>query len=165
MPRCLSSSCKRTLWRSLCADSGPVQTGSKDFSNAREGMASPLAKRLFAIDGVTNVFFGSDFVTVTKNDDLAWSMLKPEVFAAIMEHFTSGALLSSPCIPGPAPQHGAASCCFAAGHSVAKGELAWICCGCVNGTHPQGAALSSIICPRATERLVGKVMTRLCVPH
>ncbi|KAK9831403.1 hypothetical protein WJX81_001684 [Elliptochloris bilobata] len=66
------------------------ESGSKDFSNPREGVASPLAKRLFAIDGVTNVFFGSDFVTVTKNDDLAWNMLKPEVFAAIMEHFTSG---------------------------------------------------------------------------
>ena len=69
-----------------------AQSGSKDFSSAREGMASPLAKRLFAIDGVTNVFFGSDFVTVTKTEDMVWSMLKPEVFAAIMEHFTSGAL-------------------------------------------------------------------------
>ncbi len=69
-----------------------AQSGSKDFSNAREGMASPLAKRLFAIDGVTNVYFGSDFVTVTKTEDMVWSMLKPEVFAAIMEHFTSGAL-------------------------------------------------------------------------
>ena len=89
-----------------------MQTGSKDFSNAREGMASPLAKRLFAIDGVTNVFFGSDFVTVTKNDDMAWSMLNPEVFAAIMEHYTSGALLSSPFWQFRAPGllHGALSC-------------------------------------------------------
>ena len=53
-------------------------------------MSSPLAKRLFAIDGVSGVFFGSDFVTVTKSDEYVWSMLKPEVFAAIMEHFTSG---------------------------------------------------------------------------
>ena len=53
-------------------------------------MASPLAKRLFAIEGVTGVFYGSDFVTVTKAEDQVWSMLKPEVFAAIMEHFTSG---------------------------------------------------------------------------
>lgn len=73
-----------------------AQSGSKDFANAREGMASPLAKRLFAIEGVTNVFFGSDFVTVTKSEDLAWSMLKPEVFAAIMEHFTSGAPPAGP---------------------------------------------------------------------
>ena len=59
-------------------------------------MASPLAKRLFAIEGVTGVFYGSDFVTVTKAEDQVWSMLKPEIFAAIMEHFTSGAR-SPPC--------------------------------------------------------------------
>lgn len=53
-------------------------------------MSSPLAKRLFAIDGVSGVFFGSDFVTVTKSEEYVWSVLKPEVFAAIMEHFTSG---------------------------------------------------------------------------
>ena len=97
---------KLTPRQTLHADSGPAQGGSKDFPNAREGMASPLAKRLFAIDGVTNVFFGSDFVTVTKSDDLAWSMLKPEVFAAIMEHFTSGVLRSSLCmLPGLVLQH------------------------------------------------------------
>lgn len=43
-----------------------TQSGSKEFPNARAGMASPLAKRLFAIDGVTTVFFGGDFITVTK---------------------------------------------------------------------------------------------------
>ena len=55
-------------------------------------MSSPLAKRLFVIDGVTGVFFGSDFVTVTKSEEYVWSVLKPEIFAAIMEHFTSGML-------------------------------------------------------------------------
>ena len=68
-----------------------LQSGSKSFESARDGMSSPLAKRLFAIDGVSGVFFGSDFVTVTKTDDYVWSVLKPEIFAAIMEHFTSGA--------------------------------------------------------------------------
>ena len=67
-----------------------LQSGSKSFDSAREGMVSPLAKRLFNIDGVTGVFFGSDFVTVTKSEDYVWSVLKPEIFAAIMEHFTSG---------------------------------------------------------------------------
>lgn len=64
--------------------------GSKNFGSAREGMASALAKRLFQIDGVTQVFFGADFVTVTKSDDFAWAVLKPDVFAAIMDFYSSG---------------------------------------------------------------------------
>ena len=64
--------------------------GSKNFANMREAMASPLAKKLFNIDGVTSVFFGADFVTVTKNDDHEWGVLKPEVFAAIMDFYASG---------------------------------------------------------------------------
>ena len=64
--------------------------GSKNFANMREAMASPLAKKLFNIDGVTSVFFGADFVTVTKNDDHEWGTLKPEVFAAIMDFYASG---------------------------------------------------------------------------
>ncbi len=67
-----------------------VQTGSANFSSAREAMKSPLALKLFQVDGVTGVFFGSDFITVTKSDQYAWSLLKPEIFAAIMEHFTAG---------------------------------------------------------------------------
>jgi hypothetical protein len=51
--------------------------------------ASPLAKKLFNIDGVTAVFFSSDFVTVTKNDEHEWGVLKPEVFAAIMDFYAS----------------------------------------------------------------------------
>ena len=53
-------------------------------------MASPLAKRLFQVDGVTQVFFGSDFVTVTKNEDYGWAVLKPDIFAAITEFYSSG---------------------------------------------------------------------------
>ena len=63
---------------------------SANFATAREAMASPLARRLFAIDGVVNVFFGSEFVTVTKNDDHEWGVLKPEVFAAVMDFYASG---------------------------------------------------------------------------
>ena len=77
------------LW--VLAEAFHDQGGSVNFSNPREGMASPLAKRLFAIDGVTSVFFGSDFVTVSKGEDAHWNLLKPEVFASIMEHFSSGA--------------------------------------------------------------------------
>lgn len=53
-------------------------------------MRSPLAKKLFTIDGVARVFFGSDFVTVTKKEEYAWAVLKPDVFAMIMDHYSSG---------------------------------------------------------------------------
>ena len=86
-----------------------LQSGSKSFDSARDGMSSPLAKRLFVIDGVTGVFFGSDFVTVTKSEEYVWSVLKPEIFAAIMEHFTSGVLsILSPkfsCLKGQSVGH------------------------------------------------------------
>lgn len=53
-------------------------------------MASPLAKALFHIDGITQVYFGTDFLTVTKSDDYTWAVLKPDVFAAITEFYASG---------------------------------------------------------------------------
>ena len=61
-----------------------------DFPNAEAAGRSPLAMRLFSVDGVTGVFFGSDFITVTKSDG-EWQHLKPALLGAIMEHFTSGA--------------------------------------------------------------------------
>ncbi|KAL6897761.1 hypothetical protein ACP4OV_006720 [Aristida adscensionis] len=67
-----------------------MEVGSSDFPNARTAMTSPLAKALFAIDGVTRVFFGSDFVTVTKSEETSWDFLKPEIFAAIMDFYSSG---------------------------------------------------------------------------
>lgn len=60
-----------------------------NFQSAREAMASPLAKALFHIDGVTGVFFSSDFITVSKSEDQSWSTLKPEIFAAITEFYAS----------------------------------------------------------------------------
>ncbi|KAH7302720.1 hypothetical protein KP509_23G084400 [Ceratopteris richardii] len=66
-----------------------MEVGSADFPNSRAGMASPLAKALFRIDGVSRVFFGSDFVTITKAEDFDWDIIKPEVFAAIMDFYTS----------------------------------------------------------------------------
>ena len=65
---------------------------SVNFSNAREALErnSPLATRLFQIDGVTGVFFGRDFVTVTKSDEHDWEVLKAEVFAKIMDFYASG---------------------------------------------------------------------------
>ncbi|PIA27897.1 hypothetical protein AQUCO_07400022v1 [Aquilegia coerulea] len=67
-----------------------MEVGSADFPNARSAMNSPLAKALFCIDGTTRVFFGSDFVTVSKSDESSWDFLKPEIFAAIMDFYTSG---------------------------------------------------------------------------
>lgn len=67
-----------------------LERGSADFPNARAAMNSPLAKALFGVDGITRVFFGSDFVTVTKSEGASWDLLKPEIFAAIMDFFTSG---------------------------------------------------------------------------
>jgi Fe-S cluster biogenesis protein NfuA len=66
-----------------------LEKGGHNFASAREAMASPLAKRLFVIDGVENVFFGTEFITVSKSEDHAWSTLKPEIFAAITEHYSS----------------------------------------------------------------------------
>jgi Fe-S cluster biogenesis protein NfuA len=51
---------------------------------------SPLAERLFGVTGVTGVFLGSDFISVTKDGALDWFVLKPGILAAIMEHYTSG---------------------------------------------------------------------------
>lgn len=67
-----------------------LETGNASFANPREAMGSPLAKALFAVEGVDKVFLGSDFVTVTKTDEYEWSVLKPDVFAAITEFFASG---------------------------------------------------------------------------
>ncbi len=65
--------------------------GTADFPNADAADTSPLARRLFGVSGVTGVFLGSDFVTVTKHDAVDWAHIKPELLGAIMEHFQSGA--------------------------------------------------------------------------
>lgn len=69
-----------------------LDSGTADFRDADEAAAqSPLAGRLFAIDGVTGVFFGYDFITITKADSSDWPHMKPAVLASIMEHFMSDA--------------------------------------------------------------------------
>ncbi|BEI79550.1 hypothetical protein CcaverHIS002_0100790 [Cutaneotrichosporon cavernicola] len=67
--------------------------GSQEFLDIRSALASPLATRLLNVDGVVGVFFGPDFVTCSKDESYNWSVLKPEVFAILMEHFASGAPL------------------------------------------------------------------------
>jgi Fe-S cluster biogenesis protein NfuA len=67
--------------------------GVADFAAADEGARSPLARALFAIEGVERVFFGADFISVTKSASIDWTHLKPALLGAIMEHFTAGAPL------------------------------------------------------------------------
>ena len=64
--------------------------GVLDIPDAAQAAKSPLAERLFAVPGVTGVFLGSDFITVTKTDS-EWQQIKPAILGAIMEHFMSGA--------------------------------------------------------------------------
>ena len=67
-----------------------LESGTADFPNADAAGKSPLASRIFAVDGVAGVFFGNDFVTVTKGGDVDWNHIKPAILGAIMEHFQSG---------------------------------------------------------------------------
>ncbi len=67
-----------------------LEAGTADFPSAEAAEASPLAMRIFAVEGVNGVFFGSDFVTVTKVDAVEWEHVKPAILGAIMEHFQSG---------------------------------------------------------------------------
>lgn len=69
----------------------PVMTsGVAEFISVAEAVSSPLAKALFAVDGVERVFLGSDFITITKTNAKEWATLKPHVLAAIMDHLLSG---------------------------------------------------------------------------
>ena len=66
-----------------------MATGTADFTDAEKAERSPLAARLFLIEGVTGVFLGADFVTVSKADGKAWQVLKPAILGVIMEHFAA----------------------------------------------------------------------------
>jgi Fe-S cluster biogenesis protein NfuA len=68
-----------------------IDSGTANFTDAATAAArSPLAERLFAVGGVTGVFLGGDFITVTKDEDSDWYQLKPAVLGIVMEHFTAG---------------------------------------------------------------------------
>jgi len=69
-----------------------LESGTLDLRDATDAAKSPLAERLFEIKGVNGVFFGSDFITVSKAEG-EWPQLKPAILGAIMEHFMSGAPL------------------------------------------------------------------------
>lgn len=67
-----------------------LAAGTADFLSETAAAASPLARRVFGAGGVAGVFFGPDFVTVTKTEDADWAHIKPGILGAIMEHFQSG---------------------------------------------------------------------------
>lgn len=65
-------------------------SATADFASPDTATRSPLASALFALPGVSRVFLGNDFITVTKSEDEAWQDLKPQVLGTLMEHFVSG---------------------------------------------------------------------------
>ena len=71
-----------------------MESGTADFTDvAAAAERSPLAGNLFGVDGVAAVFFGQDFITITKTADVDWYVLKPAILGVVMEHFTAGALV------------------------------------------------------------------------
>jgi len=64
--------------------------GTADYTSRDQAADSPLAQRLFDVDGVEGVFLGGDFLTVTKHEAKDWQVMKPMILGAIMEHYTSG---------------------------------------------------------------------------
>jgi Fe-S cluster biogenesis protein NfuA len=75
-----------------------LEEGTADFTDTETaGTRSPLAARLFDVEGVAAVFFGRDFITITKSDAKEWHVMKPALLGAIMEHFTAGrAVMNAP---------------------------------------------------------------------
>jgi Fe-S cluster biogenesis protein NfuA len=64
--------------------------GSRDYANVEAAAGSPLARALFSVDGVERVYLGGDFLSVTKTEAIEWAHLKPQLLAAIMDHYTAG---------------------------------------------------------------------------
>jgi Fe-S cluster biogenesis protein NfuA len=84
-----------------------LPSGTADFRDAESArQASPLAGRLFDVPGVTGVFFGYDFITVTSDGAMDWQHLKPAILGTIMEHFLSGQPVMTAASAGGAAEHG-----------------------------------------------------------
>ncbi|GJL88120.1 MULTISPECIES: NifU family protein [unclassified Minwuia] len=67
-----------------------MKEGVADFRKPEDAKVSPLAERLFAVHGVTGIYLGQDFVSVSKREDVEWHHIKPSILGTIMEHFTAG---------------------------------------------------------------------------
>jgi len=70
-----------------------MQAGTREFTSPEDAEASPLADAIFATGEVTNVFFGSDFVSVSAAPGAEWASLRPQVVAILLDHFVSEAPL------------------------------------------------------------------------
>ncbi len=81
-----------------------VETGTANFRDAEAAARSPLAARIFTVPGVTGVFLGDDFISVSKDESSDWYQLKPAVLGIIMEHFTSGQPVLLAPLPGAAEE-------------------------------------------------------------
>ena len=90
-----------------------LASGTADFPTEDAAQNSPLAARVFKVAGVTGVFFGPDFVTVTKEDATDWNHIKPAILGVIMEHYQSG----QPIMNGAAENSGHAE------HTGEDGEI------------------------------------------
>jgi Fe-S cluster biogenesis protein NfuA len=73
-----------------------MESGTRDFADADEAEASPLAEALFDLGDVTGVFFGRDFISVTAAPGASWSDLKPDVIAILLDHFSAAMPLFHP---------------------------------------------------------------------
>ncbi len=67
-----------------------MERGVAEFKTMEEAAISMLAQKLFGLDGITGVFYGSDFISVTKADEAQWDILKTRIMAAIMDHAMTG---------------------------------------------------------------------------
>jgi len=67
-----------------------LENGSRDFRKVEDAVISPLARELFSIEGVSGVYFGADFISVTKTEAEQWQHLKPAILGTIMDHYLSG---------------------------------------------------------------------------
>lgn len=68
----------------------PPNSGTLEYVSGRDAHSSPLARKLFAVDGIRSVMFGPDFITVEKDSESSWMVLKPEIFSILTEHLSAG---------------------------------------------------------------------------
>ena len=64
--------------------------GVVEFKTLEEAAISPMGQKIFGLNGVVGVFYGADFISVSKADDIAWDSLKSLIMAAIMDHYVTG---------------------------------------------------------------------------
>ena len=77
-----------------------MDSGTRDFADADEAEASPLAEALFTLGDVTGVFFGHDFISVTAGPGTNWTDLKPDILSILLDHFSADMPLFKPAAAG-----------------------------------------------------------------